>query len=321
MAITKAAPVAKEVDAIPLETLLANPSLRLRAGQYMQYKGVAYKCTDKTGLLCAGGAKAQSDATNNKLGKIQALMKLDQAVMKAPLVVDTFAGGKCKPGKTTGATGNVNKVSKTAAERKKICDDIKASKTNALCTTTSSPYPVDAGCFWDSAIVPKTYTPRARKDVEKAIYDELLDAPGATTAVKGWEQTWDTPKKGKGAWDKLNTKDAGALAKGGVAIACDAVSTKPAALGYKGNNATAVPRWWLAGQVYCDAKSGAAYTCKDALKCGTAAATGALAPNTATDAQKLLPAFLAIWTPIAATAAAGKLFVAKPDLQASQNKT
>ena len=49
MAITKAAPVAKEVDAIPLETLLANPSLRLRAGQYMQYKGVAYKCTDKTG--------------------------------------------------------------------------------------------------------------------------------------------------------------------------------------------------------------------------------------------------------------------------------
>ena len=171
--------------------------------------------------------------------------------------------------------------------------------------------------------MPKTYTPRVRKDLEKLIYESLLDAPGATTATKGWEQTWDTPKKGKGAWDKLNTKDAGALAKGGVAIACDAVSTKPLRLGKEGANSatTAVPRWWLAGQVYCDAKSGAAYTCKDALKCGTAAATGALAPNTATDAQKLLPAFLAIWTPIAATAAAGKLFVAKPDLQASQNKT
>jgi len=168
--------------------------------------------------------------------------------------------------------------------------------------------------------VPKTYTPRVRKDLEKLIYESLLDAPGATTATKGWEQTWDTPKKGKGAWDKLNTKDAGALAKGGVAIACDAVSTKPLRLGKEGANSatTAVPRWWLAGQVYCDArKGGAAYTCKDPLKCELAGATN---PGTASDAQKLLPAFLAVWTPVAATATAGKLFVAKPDLQGSQNK-
>lgn len=128
----------------------------------------------------------------------------------------------------------------------------------------------------------------------------------------------DTPKKGKGAWDKLNTKDAGALAKAGTAIVCDAVSTKPDR--YKvGTSGDKSPRWWLKGQVYCDAKSGAAYTCKDPLKCQLT--TAALHPNTATPAQKLLAAFTDIWTPVAATATAGKLFVAKPDLQGSQNAT
>lgn len=130
--------------------------------------------------------------------------------------------------------------------------------------------------------MPKSFAPRVRIDVEKYIFDELLDSPGAASPTKGWEQTWDTPKKGKGAWDKLNTKDAGALAKSGVAVACDEVSTKPAALGKGGDNAVAVPRWWLKGQVYCDAKSGKAYTCKDPLKCHLT--TSALNPKTATDA-------------------------------------
>lgn len=133
MAITKAAPVAAEVVAIPLETLLANPSLRVRFGQYMQYKGVAYKCTDTTGVLCAGGAKAQGDATNT-LGKLDAKMKLDKERLKAPLVVEKFSGGACKPGKTT-----------TTDAKKAVCSGIAASKTKALCNTTATK---TAGCIW-----------------------------------------------------------------------------------------------------------------------------------------------------------------------------
>lgn len=137
MAITKAAPVAKEVDAIPLETLLANASLRLRQGQYMQYKGVAYKCTDATGVLCAGGAKASNDATN-KMQVLREEFKKDAAVMKTALVVATFAGGACVPGKSTGTAGKVNNVSKTADEKKKICTDVADSKNKTLCSANSS---------------------------------------------------------------------------------------------------------------------------------------------------------------------------------------
>lgn len=141
MAITKAAPVAKEVDAIPLETLLANASLRLRQGQYMQYKGVAYKCTDATGVLCAGGAKASNDATN-KMQVLRAEFKLDRDVMKTALVVATYAGGDCLAGKSTGVdtAGGDNAAAKLAK-----CVAIALSPTKTLCNAAT---PRAAGCVW-----------------------------------------------------------------------------------------------------------------------------------------------------------------------------
>lgn len=93
-----AAPASKEVEAIPLELLLANPAIRLRGGQYMQYKGVAYKCTDVSGVKCAGGA---ADGAANKLTRVKAQVTADERVLKAPLVVATRKGGACLPSQKT----------------------------------------------------------------------------------------------------------------------------------------------------------------------------------------------------------------------------
>lgn len=104
-----AAPASKEVEAIPLELLLANPAIRLRGGQYMQYKGVAYKCTDVSGVKCAGGA---ADGAANKLEKVKAQVTEDEKVLRAPLVVASRKGGACLPSQKTKDvdSGNSNTV-------------------------------------------------------------------------------------------------------------------------------------------------------------------------------------------------------------------
>lgn len=298
-ATTVAAPASKEVEAVPLEVLLANPSIRLRYGQAFQYKGVVYTCTDKTGVLCAGGASEKADT--NALYKVLEKVKKDRAeVAKAP-VVATFAGGKCTFGKGD---------NKDSAKGKQ-CLAVKDAVDGKACLTAcigKAPACVNSGCKWSKA-VPQTYAKKAREDIEKELFTELLDTG------KGWAQTYDTPKKSEQEWGKLNTKDAGAFAKTGLAVQCDAISTKAdACKDGSCKSAEKVPRWWLKGQVYCDAKSETTFTCKDPLLCHSKL------PGAVAEADRAKEDFTKIWTASAKTAAAGKLFVQKPDLQATQNK-
>jgi hypothetical protein len=178
-----AAPASKEVEAIPLELLLANPAIRLRGGQYMQYKGVAYKCTDVSGVKCAGGA---ADGVANKLTRVKAQVTADEVVLRAPLVVASRKGGACLPSQKTKdadtTAGNTNKAT--------VCAGINQTQaTSAACIATA---PKAAFCVYQKTI-PLTYTPKVRIDIEKVIYDELLDkpsdcppAPATCTPVKGW---------------------------------------------------------------------------------------------------------------------------------------
>lgn len=143
-----------------------------------------------------------------------------------------------------------------------------------------------------------TYSDPQVASIPRKIATELL------ASGKGWKQTHNTPKKGKGAWAKIDAKSAGSLKAAGVGIVCDAV---------KAASANPSTGWyWLKGGVFCDVVKGKAWTCLDPLKCmasGTSPTT-----NAGTDA-----AFLKVWTPVDATAVSGKYFLMRPDLQTKQN--
>ena len=195
----------------------------------MQYAGRVYKCT-----LAA--------KCNTQIATLSAKLAANAAIVKRGREVATFAGGGCT------AVPKSPPVSSTEANKCIAVSAVTKHKTPKLCKAASLNTTTGVSlCYW-TPIKPKTYQWKKQGPSVPVLLDlevEIRELFYKTTGVKGasgWVETYDVPKKGKGAWGKLNAKSAGALAKGGVAIECDSVSDKVAASAWK----------WLKGGVYCD---------------------------------------------------------------------